>query len=113
MYDDNESPYRCPLCLTRPSLCTTEANTGLQSVGCMTCNCGAPVFTQDKLESKYMPLVKWDKWVSDYRKEHPEWHRELICKGCIKYRVNHICSDYDQDCIRCPEADYREIEEND
>lgn len=79
----------------------------------MTCNCKAPVFTQDRLESKYMPLVKWDKWVSDYRRANPEWHRELICKDCIKYRVNHVCSDYDPDCIRCPEADYREIEEND
>lgn len=106
MYDDLQSPYRCPLCLIRPSLCTVDAETKMQSVGCMTCNCDAPIFTQDRLESKYVPLVKWDKWVSDYRKEHPNWHRELICKGCLKYRTNHICSDYDENCINCPNAEY-------
>ena len=106
MYDDLQSPYRCPLCLIRPSLCTVDAETKMQSVGCMTCNCNAPIFTQDRLESKYVPLVKWDKWVSDYRKEHPNWHRELICKGCLKYITNHICSDYDENCINCPNAEY-------
>ena len=106
MYDDLQSPYRCPLCLIRPSLCTVDAETKMQSVGCMTCNCNAPIFTQDRLESKYIPLVKWDKWVSDYRKEHPNWHKEFICKGCLKYRTNRICSDYDENCINCPNAEY-------
>ena len=110
MYDDKISPYRCPFCLTRPSLCTTEAITGLQSVGCLTCNCEAPVFTQDRLESKYMPLVEWDKWVSDYRKEHPEWHREVICKGCIDFMESQVCQYYDPDIIRCPKAKYPEEE---
>ena len=27
MHDDNESPYRCPLCLIRPSLCMVDALT--------------------------------------------------------------------------------------
>ena len=108
MYDDKESPYRCPFCLTRPSLCATEANTGLQTVGCLTCNCKAPVFRQEHHEPKCMPLVKWDKWVSDYRKANPDWHREVICKGCLKYKKNENCSDYDPDCINCPEAKYEE-----
>ena len=111
MYDDKESPYRCPLCLVRPMLCTTEANSGSQVVGCMTCSCDAPVFTQ-KLpsEPRCMALVRCDGWVSNYRKEHPEWHREAICKGCLKYSKNHVCSDYDPDCMNCPEAKYEKEE---
>ena len=117
MYDDKESPYRCPLCLTRPSLCTTEANTGLQTVGCMTMSCRAPVFTEPKdglnagtRQSKLLPLIEWDSWVSDYRKANPDWHREVICKGCLKYKKNENYSDYDPDCINCPEAEYKEEE---
>ena len=106
MYDDNESPYRCPICLVRPSLCTVDATTKLQTVGCFTCDCSAPIFTQDRLESKYMPLVKWDKWVIGYRKEHSDWHREFVCKNCLKYRKNHICSNYDENCVNCSNAEY-------
>jgi hypothetical protein len=104
MYDDLQSPYHCPLCLIRPSLCTVDAETKMQSVGCMTCNCKAPIFTQERLESKYVPLVKWDKWVSDYRKEHPNWHKEFICKGCLKNNTD--CGYYNEDIIACPNAEY-------
>ena len=105
MYDDNESPYRCPICLVRPSLCTVDATTKLQTVGCMTYGCSAPIFTQKANESKYVPLIEWDKWVVRYRNNH-DWHRNAICKGCLKYRENHICSDYDENCINCPNAEY-------
>lgn len=117
MYDDKQYPYRCPLCLIRPSTCTEEANTGLKTVGCLTCDCPAPVFVEDKSEkysfpglSKYIPLIKWDKWVINYRKEHPNWHREAICNGCLKYNATESCINYNPDCIRCAEAKYPEEE---
>lgn len=106
MYDDNQSPYRCPICLTRPSLCMRDVLTNKPSVGCMTCNCSAPIFTQNENESKYMPLILWDRWVVRYRYENPNWHKEFMCKGCLKYRTNYICSDYDENCINCPNAEY-------
>ena len=109
MYDDNESPYRCPLCLVRPSLCTTDATTGKHTVGCLTCNCGAPVFTEPDFDFrlnhgslKYVPLVKWDRWVVQYRNEHPNWHKEHVCRGCLKDWKT--CGHYDKDCVACPDA---------
>lgn len=106
MYDDYQSPYRCPICLIRPSLCTTEPSTGLYRAGCMTCNCGAPVFTQRQVESKYMPLIEWDKWVVKYRKEHKNWHKDYLCKNCLRDKSN--CKFYDADYINCPDAVYEE-----
>ena len=103
MYDDNQSPYRCPICLVRPSLCTTDALTGKHTVGCLTCNCKAPVFTQKENESKYVPLIEWDKWVVKYRKEHPRWHEEYLCAGCIRYEKHKDCEFYDENIFNCSE----------
>ena len=108
MYDDNVSPYRCPLCLVRPSLCTVDARTKRQSVGCMTCNCSAPIFIQNENESKYMPLILWDRWVVRYRYEHPKWHEEYICDGCNKYDGCGSCEHYDENVVNCP--NYEHIE---
>ena len=109
MYDDNESPYRCPLCLVRPSLCTTDATTGKHTVGCLTSNCGAPVFTEPDFDFrlnygslKYVPLVKWDRWVVQYRNEHPNWHQEHVCDGCLKDWKT--CGHYDADMVACPDT---------
>ena len=110
MYDDNQSPYRCPICLTRPSLCTRDALTNKVSVGCMTCDCSAPVFTQNKNESKYMPLILWDRWVVRYRYEHPDWHRKHVCQGCLNYVENKVCQCYNADVIHCSEAVYPDEE---
>lgn len=106
MYDDNQSPYRCPICLARPSLCTEDPSTGMKTVGCLTCNCEAPVFTQRQGEPKYMPLIEWDKWVVKYRNEHKNWHKDCLCKKCLRDKSN--CEFYDPDYINCPDAVYEE-----
>ena len=115
MYDDKQYPYRCPICLTRPSLCTEDAVTGLKTVGCLTNSCPAPLFVEpteghgEKRYYKYHPLISWDNWVIKYREEHPDWHREAVCKSCLRYKKDEICKYYEEDMFRCPRAEYRRI----
>lgn len=114
MHDDNESPYRCPLCLVRPSLCMIDPFTNKHTVGCMTCGCDAPLFKESDFDIdipglEYRPLIEWDRWVVRYRNEHPNWHQEHICKGCLKDWKT--CGHYDKDCIACPDAVYETEEE--
>lgn len=100
MNDNPNIPYRCPLCLNPVSDCLSDALTGKKVCGCMTCNCDAPHFTQGANDSIFIPRIKWDHWVIAYRNEHPNWHREVICKGCEF--ENTSCSFYNADAINCP-----------
>ena len=99
MYDNPNLPYRCPKCLQSVSDCTSNALTGKRTCGCLTCSCDAPIFEQKDGESIYAARVKWDKWVVAYRNEHPNWHRENICKGCKFENVS--CDFYDDNCVNC------------
>lgn len=105
MYDDPNMPYRCPICLQRVSSCTISANGKFRTCGCMTCDCPAPHFEQESiLESQYTPMIKWNNWVIAYRKEHLDWHKDNVCKGCLRDRNN--CEYYDEEMINCPKAIY-------
>lgn len=86
MYDNPSLPYRCPLCLQPVSPCTEDALTRKKTCGCLTCFCKAPVFTQEEGESVFMPSIRWNNWVIQYHKEHPNWHKDSLCKGCIRQK---------------------------
>ena len=99
MYDNPNLPYRCPLCLQPVSPCTEDALTRKKTCGCLTCSCKAPVFTQEEGESIFMPSIRWNNWVIKYRREHPNWHRDVLCKVCINQ--NSPCKYYDDNYINC------------
>lgn len=104
MYDDPNSPYRCPKCFQVVSDCTSSANGKHKTCGCFTCSCDAPIFEQKSKESKYMPRIKWDRWVIKYRNEHPNYHKDYLCEDCLRDRNN--CKYYDEEMINCPNAEY-------
>ena len=108
MYDNPNLPYRCPLCFQVVSDCTSSADGKHRTCGCFTCNCSAPIFEQKPLESIYMPRVLWDRWVIRYRNEHPNYHKDYLCKNCLRDREN--CKYYDEEMINCPDAVYEEEE---
>lgn len=104
MYDDPNSPYRCPKCFQVVSDCTSSADGKHKTCGCFTCSCDAPIFEQKSNESKYMPRIDWDNWVIRYRNEHPDYHKDYLCKNCLRDREN--CKYYDEEMINCPDAVY-------
>lgn len=106
MYDDPNLPYRCPLCFQIVSDCTSSADGKHKTCGCFTCSCPAPIFEQKPQESIYMPRVLWDRWVIRYRNEHPDYHKDYLCKNCLRDREN--CKYYDGEMINCPDAVYEE-----
>lgn len=95
MYDEPSLPYRCPICMQPVSPCTEDATTGKRTCGCLTCSCPAPIFTQKDGESIYMASIYWNNWVIQYRKEHPNWHKDSLCKDCIRQKEK--CDYYDDD----------------
>lgn len=97
MYDNPSLPYRCPLCLQPMSPRTEDVTTGKRTCGCLSCS--APEFTQKEGESIFIPSILWNNWVTKYRREHPSWHRDVLCKGCINQ--NSLCEYYDGNYINC------------
>ena len=104
MYDDPRVPYRCPKCFQSVCSCTMSANGKYHTCGCFSCNCDAPVFEQKPSESPYMPRIRWDRWVIQYRNEHPDYHKDYLCKNCLRDRNN--CEYYNEEYINCPDALY-------
>lgn len=103
-YDNPEMPYRCPICFSPVSPCIRDGHTNLRTCGCMTCNCPAPVFMQKFKESEYIPFVLWNNWVIQYRREHPDYHKDYLCKDCLKDKTK--CEYYDENVIHCLNAEY-------
>lgn len=99
MYDNPNLPYRCPVCLQPVSPCTEDATTGKRTCGCLTFSCSAPVFTQKEGESIFMPSILWNNWVIQYRKKTPNWHKDNLCKGCIRQKEK--CEFYNEENINC------------
>ena len=99
MYDNPSLPYRCPICLQSVSPCTEDATTRKRTCGCLTYPCPAPIFTQKDGESIYMASIHWNNWVIQYRKEHPNWHKDSLCKGCIEQKEK--CDYYNAEHINC------------
>lgn len=97
--NDPFMPYRCPICFNPVSPCMTNAISNKKTYGCMTMSCKAPIFEQKNNESKFTPLIEWNKWVIEYRKEHPNYHREYMCKGCESEGVS--CDFYDENVTNC------------
>ena len=97
--NDPFMPYRCPICFNPVSPCMTNAISNKKTYGCITMSCKAPIFEQKNNESKFTPLVEWNKWVIEYRKEHPNYHREYMCKGCELEGIS--CDFYDENAINC------------
>ena len=98
-YDNPDMPYRCPICFSPISPCLTSAISNRNVCGCMTMGCKAPVFERTENESKFIPFIKWNNWVINYRKEHPNYHREYMCKGCELEGVS--CNSYDENATDC------------
>jgi len=105
-YDNPDMPYRCPICFSPVSPCTSDGLTNLKTCGCLTCNCPAPQFMQKPNESKYMPRIQWDRWVIQYRREHPDYHKDYMCKYCLRDRKN--CEYYNENALHCLNGIYPE-----
>lgn len=97
--NDPFMPYRCPICFNPISPYLWSADGKRKSCGCFTMSCDAPIFEQKNNESKFIPLIEWNKWVINYRKEHPNYHREFMCKGCELEGVS--CDFYDENTLHC------------
>ena len=98
-YDNPDMPYRCPICFNPVSPCLWSADGKRKSCGCFTMSCDAPIFEQHEGDSEFTPRIKWNNWVIAYRKEHPNYHREFMCKGCKFEKVS--CDFYDEDAYQC------------
>ena len=109
MYDDPKLPYRCPKCFQVVSPCTWNASGKLRTCGCFSCSCDAPIFEQKIGESEYTPMIKWNNWVIAYRNKHSDYHKDYLCKGCLRDRKN--CEFYDEERINCSDAEYPREEE--
>ena len=109
MYDDPRLPYRCPKCFQSVSTCTMSANGKYHTCGCLSCSCDAPVFEQNpfEFESPYMPRIRWDRWVIQYRKEHPDYHKDYMCRYCLRDRNN--CEYYNENALHCLNGIYPEV----
>lgn len=97
--DNPFMPYRCPICFNPVSPCLWSADGKRKSCGCFTTYCDAPIFEHKNNESQFIPLIEWNKWVINYRKEHPNYHREFMCKGCELEGVSYDF--YDENAINC------------
>lgn len=104
MYDNPNLPYRCPKCFNPVSSHLTDITGKRYVCGCMTCDCDAPVFTQEQGESIYMPRIKWDNWVVNYRNDNPDYHKEYLCKNCLRNKKD--CGFYNEEYINCPYVIY-------
>ena len=104
MYDNPNLPYRCPLCFQSVSNCLWDSTGKRKACGCTTCNCNAPMFEQKFGESIFMPEIKWNNWVIKYRNEHPDYHKDYLCKKCLRDRKD--CKYYNSELINCPDALY-------
>ena len=60
-------------------------------------------------ESEYTPMIEWNNWVITYRNKHSDYHKDYLCKGCLRDRNN--CKYYDEEMINCPNAEYPREEE--
>ena len=109
MYDDPKLPYRCPKCFQVVSPCTWNTSGKLRTCGCFSCSCDAPIFEQKIGESEYTPMIEWNNWVIAYRNKHSDYHKDYLCKGCLRDRNN--CKYYDEEMINCPNAEYPREEE--
>ena len=109
MYDDPKLPYKCPKCFQVVSPCTWNASGKLRTCGCFSCNCDAPIFEQKIGESEYTPMIEQNNWVIAYRNKHSDYHKDYLCKDCLRDRNN--CKYYDEEMINCPNAEYPREEE--